>query len=318
MPKVSVIIPAYNSLTYLPAAIDSVLRQTFQDFELLVIDDGSSDGTTDWVNCLTDPRIKLTSQAHQGTSTARNTGIANSEGEYIAFLDADDLWHPSKLTKQVQKLANSPQFGLVHCWTEFTNAQGDKTGKFMTSHGEGNVWQEMVFYNLLRCGSTPMVRRTCFASLGVFDTTLKYAEDWDMWIRIASRYEFSIINQPLVFYRKHQGNKSRNYEGQLESFCQIIDKAIDSHPEDLQSLKRCAYGRAHLHAAWRALALAEDCSRSMALLEQALKYSPKLHLSTHCIHLKLQLARKQSALLNLPIGVILSARRMMPNLKALR
>lgn len=317
MPKVSIIIPAYNSLTYLPTAINSVFRQTFQDFELVIIDDGSSDKTADWVSCLTESQIKLISQDNQGASTARNIGIANSEGEYIAFLDADDLWRPSKLTKQVERLDNLPQVGLVHCWTEFTNAQGDKTGKVMTSYGEGTVWKEMVLYNLLRCGSTPMIRRTCFESLGVFDTALKYAEDWDMWIRIASQYEFSIINEPLVFYREHEDNKSKNYEGQLESFCKIIDKAIDSRSENLRSLQRRAYGRAHLHAAWRALVLAEDYHRSSDLLKQALNYSPKLHLSTHCIHLKLQLARRQSAILGWPIELILSARQMMPNIKAL-
>lgn len=318
MPKVSVIIPAYNALEYLPLAVDSVIQQTFQNFELLVVDDGSSDGTVSWVNQTTDPRIKLISQTNRGASTARNTGIENSKGDYIAFLDADDLWRPSKLAKQVKQLDLLPQAGLVHCWTEFTNAQGEQTGKLMTSHGEGDVWQEMVIYNLLRCGSTPMVRRICFEDLGKFDTTLKYAEDWDMWIRIAAHYEFSVINEPLVLYREHSGNKSKNYEGQLESFCKIIDKAVKARAGDQENLRRRAYGRAHLHAAWRAFALVEDCQKSSYFLVKAVNYDPRLHFSTHCIHLKLQLARRQSALLAWPIDLILSIRRAMPNLNALR
>ena len=104
MPKVSVIIPTYNAMTYLPETVESVLRQTYSNFELLIIDDGSSDQTVQWVSQLVDSRVRLISQENQGASVARNTGIAHAQGEYVAFLDADDLWEPTKLEQQVRCL----------------------------------------------------------------------------------------------------------------------------------------------------------------------------------------------------------------------
>ncbi|MBD3561856.1 glycosyltransferase family 2 protein, partial [Planktothrix sp. FACHB-1355] len=112
-PKVSVVIPAYNAMRYLPATLDSVFNQTYTDLEILIIDDGSKDETVEWVAQITDPRVQLISQQNKGVSEARNAGIANARGEYIALLDADDLWEPTKLEKQVRCLEDNPAVGLV-------------------------------------------------------------------------------------------------------------------------------------------------------------------------------------------------------------
>ena len=318
MPTVSVVIPAYNAMTYLPAAVDSVLKQTFSDFEVLIVDDGSTDQTAQWVTQLTDRRVKLISQPNQGAAAARNTGIAHAQGDYIAFLDADDLWEPSKLEKQVQRLEAQPQVGLVHTWTAFIDAEGQPTGRIMTSHGEGQVWSQMVVYNLLRCGSTAMVRRECFERLGQFDRNLRYAEDWDMWLRIAKDYDFALVHEPLVFYREHANNKSKNYEGQLQSFCQILEKAFQSAPPELNGLKKRAYGRAYLHAAWRALVIGQDAEKAHFLWRQALAFDPKLYVFGHSVHLGLRLIKVRYPLLGLPIEAILLVRRKMLNWAALR
>src|SRR4028119_1857024 len=113
MPKVSVIIPAYNAMAYLPETLESVINQTFTDFEVLIINDGSPDGIVEWASEIKDSRVKLISQENQGLSGARNTGIWSSQGEYLAFLDADDIWEPTKLEKQVQCLDKNLDVGMV-------------------------------------------------------------------------------------------------------------------------------------------------------------------------------------------------------------
>jgi glycosyltransferase involved in cell wall biosynthesis len=143
MLKVSVIIPAYNAMNYLPETLKSVLRQTFTDFEILIIDDGSSDNLVQWVSQLVDPRIKLISQNNQGVSVARNTGITHAQGEFIAFLDADDLWEATKLEKQLHTLEDNPAVGLVYTWTAFIDQSGKFTGILLASHAEGNVWEQI-------------------------------------------------------------------------------------------------------------------------------------------------------------------------------
>nr|WP_256498773.1 glycosyltransferase family A protein [Chroococcidiopsis sp. CCNUC1] len=120
MPKVSVIIPAYNAMKYLPATLGSLLSQTFDDFEAIVVNDGSFDETEKWVSQIEDPRVKLICQQNKGLAGARNTGINQATGEYIAFLDADDLWEPSKLEKQVAVLEENPEVGLVYTWGSFS------------------------------------------------------------------------------------------------------------------------------------------------------------------------------------------------------
>lgn len=286
MPKVSIVIPSYNAMRYLPEAVNSVLRQTFTDFEVLIVDDGSSDHTVEWASQLTEPRVKLISQENKGAAGARNNGIANSQGEYVAFLDADDVWEATKLEKQVKCLDDNPSAGLVHTWIAFIDEQGKATGNVMATYGEGEVWKQVVEYNPVRCGSTTMVRRCCFDTVGVFDQNFSFAEDWEMWIRIASRYSFALIKEPLVYYRQHLNNKSKNYMAVLQTFRKIIDKSFQSVPSELLYLRSRADGRANLHAAWRAL-YCEDYVTAATLYQQAIACYPQLRYFRYCIRLGL-------------------------------
>jgi glycosyltransferase involved in cell wall biosynthesis len=253
MPQVSVVIPAYNSMEYLPATIASVLEQTFTDFELLIINDGSTDDLVAWAAHITDPRVRLISQDNQGVSVARNRGITASQGKYIAFLDADDLWEPTKLEKQVRCFENDPEVGLVDTCIFFADEQGNRGGVGGGLYESGNVWTEILQRNLLWCGSTPLVRRDCFETVGLFDTDLRSAEDWHMWTRIASRFSFAIIKEPLVYYRQHRTNKSGNIDRAFLFSCKTIEKIYELVPPELGYLKKRAYGRLHLHTAWRYL-----------------------------------------------------------------
>jgi len=275
MPKVSVIIPAYNAMSYLPEAVESVLRQTFTAFEVLLINDGSSDEITQWAAGITDPRVKLISQKNQGVSAARNTGIAQAQGEYIAFLDADDLWEPTKIEKQVRVLDGNPVVGLVDTWVVLANERGKPTDKIWISKSEGDVWQQIAEENLLTCGSTPMLRSCCFETVGIFDRNLRIAEDWDMWIRVASCYSFAVVKEPLVFYRQHANNTSKNCQCMLPDLCMVIEKTFQSAPANLLYLKSRAYGRANLYIAWKYLQN-KDYKGASHFRRQAFVHYPQL------------------------------------------
>lgn len=275
MPQVSVIIPAYNAMAFLPQTLDSVLAQTFADFEVWVVNDGSTDPTAEWVSNLTDRRVRLINQANQGCAIARNTGLLAAHGQYVAFLDADDLWEPTKLEKQVQLLDSRPAVGLVYTGISTIDETGRPTGKIELPTVEGAVWDTVVEANPIMCGSTPLIRRECFESAGRFDQSLRSAEDWDLWIRIAQTYEFGVIKAPLVYYRVHASSKSHNLQLHLQSRLNVIEKAFQNRPSDSDLQKDRVYGGVFLSVAYRALQK-HDFETALALKKQALQHYPKL------------------------------------------
>lgn len=293
MPKVSVIITAYNSMVYLPETLESVLRQTFTDFEVLIIDDGSSDHIVQWASELVDARVRLISQENQGVGVARNTGIANAQGEYIAFLDGDDTWEPTKLEKQVCCLDENPKVGLVHTWLLGIDPQSKPTGRVMGSHIEGEVWEKIIERNMVACSSA-MVRRSCFETVGVLDKNLRFAEDWDMWIRLATRYHFAVIKEPLVGYREHPNSKSKKYASRLQDFRTIIEKAFDSVPFELLYLRNRSYGHINLCIAWKCLQGSEiDYKTANHFRRLAISHYPQLRYSREYIRLSLAITLMQ-------------------------
>ncbi len=293
MPKVSVVIPAYNAMAYLPETVESVLKQIFTDFEVLIIDDGSLDHTVQWVSQLVDPRVKLISQENQGVPAARNKGIAHAQGEYVSFLDADDLWEPTILEKQVRCLEDNPAIGLVYTWMALIDQQGTPTGRVMTSNAEGEVWKQLVVQNPVPCSSV-MVRRCCFETVGVFDRNLRNIDDWDMWIRIAARYPFAVIKEPLMRYRQHHNNMTKNWQV-VEQACQmIIEKAFRSAPPELLYLKSQSYGHANIFLAWKALQTSnKDYKSANRFRALAVAHCPQIRYSQNYIRLSLAIAVMQ-------------------------
>jgi glycosyltransferase involved in cell wall biosynthesis len=253
MPKVSVIVPAYNAMVYLPQTIDSVLSQTFTDFELLVINDGSSDQIIEWFSQVRDSRIKLISQENQGVANARNTGILSAKGEYIAFLDADDIWGKTKLEKQVSCLDKNPSAGLVYTWTQLIDATGNLL-KFSVMHQEeGYIWKKIVIQDVVGSGSCAMVRATCFQQMGLFDQNVAIAADFDMWIRIAAVYKFAVVKEYLVFYRQHLTNASKDRQQMIKIHAQVIEKNFKNIPMELLYLRKRAYANLYRYQSWIAL-----------------------------------------------------------------
>lgn len=287
---VSVIIPARNALSYLPQALGSVYAQTFTDFEVTLVDDGSSDGTAEWVEVLNEPRLTFIRQPHQGSAAARNTGLKHADGDYIAFLDADDLWEPTKLAKQVAYLDIHPEVGLVHSAISYIDEKGCPINRVLSATGNGYVWAQMLESNLVRCGSTPMIRRSCFDVVGEFDTSLQVFQDWEMWIRIAKLYPLAVLDEPLAAYRQHPANISKSYGLMEAHFRKIIERAFQDASADYRFLKNRAYGRAYLHTAWRAF-YAGNSGAALRLQLQALRHFPQLLYTKNNIHLTLKLAR---------------------------
>ncbi|MCA1990882.1 MAG: glycosyltransferase [Coleofasciculus sp. S288] len=292
MPKISVIIPAYNAMAYLPETVESVLNQTFDDFELVIINDGSSDDIEQWVSQITDSRIRLISQKNQGLAAARNTGIAHARSEYLAFLDADDLWEPTKLEKQVRILEENSEVGLVYTWVAYIDENGQPTGRVFKNQAEGDVWEKLTEHNIVECGSVAMVRRSCFETCGDFDRNLRsFAEDWDMWLRIASRYPFKAVQEPLVYYRQHSNSASKNWEAMEQSFHMVIEKTFASAPQELLYLKQRCYGFANLCLAWKPLqSRTKDYKKAIHFRQQAFTHYPRIFFSREYIRLSLAIA----------------------------
>lgn len=291
MPKVCVIIPACNAMKYLPAALTSVLEQTFTDFEVLIVNDGSSDRIQQWANSLTDKRVRLISQPNQGVSVARNTGISNTQSEYIAFLDADDLWQPTKLAEQVEFLDSHPHVGLVSTWVTLIDEGDNFLSEAKLRFNPKKIWRQMIEQCLISCGSVPMVRRSCFENVGLFDPSLQFGEDWEMWTRIASRYEFGLLESCLVSYRQHADNVSKKSRDMKPDFQQLIEKMFVAAPTELLHLKKQAYGRSNLYIGWRSLEN-RDYRAARYYSQQAIAYSPLLAFSKSYLRLRVLTAIK--------------------------
>ena len=292
MPKVSVVIPAYNAMAYLPETIANVLEQTYTDFEVIVVNDGSTDNIKEWITQISDRRVKLVSQVNLGLAGARNTGIRESQGEYLAFLDADDLWESSKLAKQVQVLDSHPEAGLVYTWISYIDEGGKSTGRVVKPELEGNVWQELTKGNLVECGSVAMVRRQCFEKCGLFDCNLgSFVEDWDMWLRIARTYPFKVIKEPLTYYRQVTTSASRNWSAMAKSYQLVIEKAFAGASWDELSLRNRSYGTANLVLAWKAIqSQAKDFQKASYFRTQALKHNPRIFFSKEYLRLSIAIA----------------------------
>lgn len=202
-PLVSVIIPSYNYARYIGEAIDSVLSQTYRFVEVVVVDNSSTDNTLEVLQGYGDS-IRWIQQPNQGVSGSRNRGIAESRGELIAFLDADDVWLPEKLARQVE-LFGDPRVGMVYCGLQYIDARGEPLEQSVEGL-RGRVLKKLALLEppgIPACGSSAVVRREALEKVGGFDRELSISADWDMWRRIGSHFEIEFLPEPLVLYRQH-------------------------------------------------------------------------------------------------------------------
>lgn len=224
-PVIAVIIPTYNQARYIGSTIKTVLQQTFSDWELFIVDDGSRDETAEIVSrFLGDKRIQYIKQQNQERAVARNKGIEASAAPYIAFLDADDLWHPEKLARQIKAIKERPDAGLSYTLSDSI----DRDGKRLQKTGRSPAHSGKVFDQLLRSNfiinSSVLLRRAALMNVGLFDVRLPVfgGEDWDLWLRFARQYPVCLIEEELTFYRVHPDNTS--HDRILKSGLAVVDK----------------------------------------------------------------------------------------------
>lgn len=231
LPMVSVVIPVYNRAHLLHRALDSVIAQTFKDIEILVIDDCSHDDPNSVIKEYDDARIKYIRQnVNQGVAAARNRGLREAKGKFVAFLDDDDEWFPEKLSKQVEKfLQSSPQVGLIYTGVETVMDEGYTEIQIPTERG--NVYRKLLYKNCIHGGSSTMIRRNIITNIGFFDESLLAIEDYDYWLRISRYYNFEYIEEPLVRYHdirtattESDIRRSRNIKANLEARDQLYQK----------------------------------------------------------------------------------------------
>jgi glycosyltransferase involved in cell wall biosynthesis len=212
-PLVSVIIPTYNRSETLVRAIKSVLKQTFKDFELIVVNDGSTDDTCRVIESINDPRIKSITRPNLGVSSARNLGIWNSSGTFLSFLDSDDEWMPSKLEKQLETLEDNPDYAVVH-----TNEIWIRNGRRVNQKNKHRKYGGWIFRHCLPlCVISPssiLLHNKVFAKIGMFKESFPVCEDYELWLRLSSRYPVLFIETPLLKkYGGHPDQLSKKYWG---------------------------------------------------------------------------------------------------------
>lgn len=235
---VSVIIPAYNAETFIERTLRSVLAQTYQRLEVLVVDDGSSDNTVSLVCMIAkqDHRVHIIQQANLGVAAARNRAIQESKGDLIAPIDADDVWYPTNLEKQVQRLIDNPSLGLVYSWSVEIDELDQLCGGFHASHYHGYVYIPMLNQNFIGNASAVIIRRECLEKVGTYNCKLKAqnaqgSEDLDLHLRITEHYQVGVVSEFLVGYRQVVGSMSRNCEIMARSQALVLEAAQNSHPE---------------------------------------------------------------------------------------
>jgi glycosyltransferase involved in cell wall biosynthesis/ubiquinone/menaquinone biosynthesis C-methylase UbiE len=260
---VSVVIPTYNYAHFLIATLESVLAQTYGHYEIIIVDDGSTDDTRQRLKPYWD-RIRYVYQENQGLSAARNTGIREARGELIALLDSDDLWHPRKLEMEARYLAEHPEVALVASddvargytdsprqgWSERPPQEWPAIDDDALAEARTVTLDHLVLRSHFgACGV--LVRKACFAAVGLFDTSLRSCEDRDMWIRIASRYRVARLALPLWWYRLHAGSMQKCSARMEEYEYQVLGKAFSQLPPLRRRffLRQKAYSRAGYSAA---------------------------------------------------------------------
>jgi glycosyltransferase involved in cell wall biosynthesis len=263
-PRVTVIIPTYNRAALLGEAIKSVLMQRFTNWELIVVDDGSTDATRALLETFHDARLRLLRQPHRGISSAMNLGLSAARGEYIARLDSDDIWQPDMLSTMVSLLDGRPEIGVVYCKGQAMDINGRPLCHIqgMMPRFPNDCFRSMA-YDDFTCNIATVARHECFLRAGGYDEALLGNEDWDMWLRISQYYEFAFVDRELARYRWHNGNLTRpgspDFYRILETRTVPLDKlfAQPNLPPVVMAIRSDAYENVYIFRCLRFLEAGE-------------------------------------------------------------
>jgi glycosyltransferase involved in cell wall biosynthesis len=279
-PSVSVVIPAHNAAGFLEGTIASLQAQTFPDWEALIIDDGSTDGTRSLVLDLLvgDPRLRLISVVNQGVSAARNLGVAESQAPLIAFLDADDRWRPTKLSRHLEHLASDPGLGVSFDRVEFLSCTGSPTGQFSRSRLNHLATEHFLYENPTTTTSTWVVRRAVFEQVGGFLPGLSYSEDLEWLLRARCRgWRIEGLPEVLTGYRTSPAGLSADLSRMDAGWSRLVEQARHYAPELVARHFRRARAVHQRYLARRSLRLHEDAAaQGVHFMRQALGSDPSL------------------------------------------
>jgi glycosyltransferase involved in cell wall biosynthesis len=278
-PLISVIIPVYNGEQTIAETIASLLQQTYSNWELIVINDGSSDRTPALVQDILaqHPQIQggLLSYPQTGACASRNRGAAQAQGKFLAFLDADDLWTADKLALQLQALQSSPHAKIAYSWTDYI----DIGGKFLYPGGhathEGDVYKYLLLGNFLENGSNALICRDAFRQVGGFDESVTGVDEWDLFIRMTQQTEFAcefvVVPQVQIFYRLSNQSLSASIDRQASECRKVIDQAFQTSPAHLQHLKPKSLANLYRYLTFRGLSSDLAYSHPRLLMQYFLK-----------------------------------------------
>jgi glycosyltransferase involved in cell wall biosynthesis len=244
-PLVSIIIPAYNAEKFIEKTLQSVLSQTYQNFEVIVVNDGSQDQTATIVKATAqhDRRVILLQQANAGVATARNLAIQYSRGELIAPIDADDTWFPNNLEKQVQCLLNADTtVGMIYAWSVEIDEEDQFCGGFHASDFQGGIYTKLLYNNFIGNASAVLIRRDCLTELGGYNCNLRAqggqgCEDIELYLRIAEHNQIKVVPEFLVGYRQVKNSMSCSYTSMAKSQHLVLEAVRKRHPE----IPTCVY-----------------------------------------------------------------------------
>jgi glycosyltransferase involved in cell wall biosynthesis len=254
---VSVIVPAYNAENFIGETLNSVLSQTYENIEVIVVDDGSRDLTAAIAKnaARRDRRVKLLRQQNLGVAAARNLAIERASGEYIAPLDADDIWYPSKVEKQVQSLeGGGPNSGVSYCWCISINERGKVLGLGPRWDLEGQVYQPLVLRNFIGNASVPLFRRNYLEKVGGYNPDLRAqqaqgCEDWEVCLRLAEICEFRVVTEYLAAYRCYSQSMSYDHSAMAKSYALVLEQVQRKHDEIAARVYRWSKGMFYLYLA---------------------------------------------------------------------
>ncbi len=287
MDLISVVIPAYNASKTIVETLNSVLAQTYQNIEIIVVNDGSTDDTVEIVSGFCEERLQLISQDNGGASTARNRGASCAKGKYLSFLDADDIWMSDKLKEQIEALQANKEAVVAYSWTKFIDASGKPIVTMKPSYS-GQVYAQLLTGNFLHSGSNILVDRDVFMQIGGFNESMSHramslGEDYDCFLRLAKIYPFAVVKKPHVWYRIYSGSTtSQSLLEHEQKFREATEYFFSQAPQNLQYLKKQNLANLYQYLSLKAIEGSFDREKSYLSAQyywQALKLNPSLVLS---------------------------------------
>ncbi|MEH2058130.1 MAG: glycosyltransferase family A protein [Nostoc sp.] len=255
MPNFSIIIPVYNASAYIEQSLASVFAQSYGDFEVIVVDDGSTDDTVDRVHKFSDHQsLRYVYQTNAGPAAARNTGLQLAKGELIAFLDADDLWHPRKLEAHFERMQTSGKIGLSFNWFEvfYDRPEGDRLMPWFAPPTKSTLqWQDFLIRNWTGTSSTVVIRADCLKGRRGFDARFRTGEDYQLWLEIAQDgWEVSFIADALTIYRKRPSSLTVDYLQIALDELLVIKQGVQSDNPSAKAAINLAIARRQVDVAW--------------------------------------------------------------------